>query len=103
MNKVCKKELAILVERKTSFNLIQLALLNGIMDNGINQLMGSNLSRMTSLRLIFHTECPVKLIHLLLFVGYWLLESVCLCPSVIPLSSSHCNVENCGWLVLSFS
>jgi hypothetical protein len=35
--------------------------------------MGSNLSRMTSLELIIYTECAVKLIYLLLLVGYCLL------------------------------
>jgi hypothetical protein len=60
-------------------NDINRAPLNEIMDNGINQFMGSNLSRMTSPKLLFSVD------------GHWLiiirrlLESVCLCPLVIPL------------------
>ncbi len=38
-----------------TFNIIQWAPLNGITDNRINRLMGSNLSRMTSPKLLFHT------------------------------------------------
>ncbi len=45
--------------------------INGIMDNGINRLMRSSLFRLTSPKLLFPTLCMLKLICLLLSVGYW--------------------------------
>jgi hypothetical protein len=39
-------------------------------DNGISQLMGSNVSRMISPKLLFHSLCTLKLICLLSF-SYW--------------------------------
>ena len=50
---------------------IQWAPLNGITDNRINRLMASNLSRMTSPKLLFHTQYTFQLIPLLESVGYW--------------------------------
>ncbi len=58
------------------------------MDNGINQLIGSNISRKTSLKVLFQTHYTVKLTHLLIII-IRLLESVCLYSKVIQLSSYH--------------
>jgi hypothetical protein len=44
--------------------------LNGITDYGIDRLMGSNLSRMTYPKLLFHAQCMLMLIHSLLSVSY---------------------------------
>jgi hypothetical protein len=66
---------------------IQWALLSGIMDNRINWLKGSNLSRITSPKLLFYTYCTLKLIQLLVLVGYW---------NQIPLSSFHSKNKSTG-------
>ena len=42
-----------------------------IIFNFYSRLMGSNLYRMTSPKLLFHTYCRLKLIHLLLSVSYY--------------------------------
>ncbi len=44
--------------------------LYGITDKGINWLMGSNLSKLTSPKFFFYTVFILKLIRLLLSVGY---------------------------------
>jgi hypothetical protein len=51
-------------------NNVQWVPLNGITDNEINELMRSKSSRLTSPKLFFHTLCMLKLIRLLLSVGY---------------------------------
>ena len=48
---------------------VQWALLNGVIDNVFNWLLGSNLSQLTSPKLLFHTWCTFKFIHSLLSVG----------------------------------
>jgi hypothetical protein len=51
--------------------------------NGINWLTGSNLSWLTSPKLLFHTLFYFEA-NLLTIIS-WLMESVCLCPKMIPL------------------
>ncbi len=51
-------------------NDVQWVPLNGITENEINELMRSKLSRLTSPKLLLHTLCMLKLIRLLLSVGY---------------------------------
>ena len=67
--------------------------------NGINWLIGSNLSRKTFPKLLFRSKCTLKLYRLLVSVGYW--QSVSLCPNVIPLSGLivH-NVLDFPWMFL---
>jgi hypothetical protein len=66
---------------------VQWAPINGIMDNGINRLMGS-------IYLICQIPNDLFLPYVCLVLSLirinQLLESVSLCPKVIPLSGVHC-------------
>ncbi len=62
--------------------------LNGILDNGINLLMGSNLSHLKNPK--YHFLPNLCLFHWLISINR-LLESVSLSSKVIPLSGAHCN------------
>ncbi len=50
---------------KRSHSEVQWATLNGIMDNVINWLLGSNLSQMKNPKLLFNIYCKFEFIHLL--------------------------------------
>ena len=68
-------------------NLIKWAPLNGIMVNGINWLMGSNLTRFTCPKLLFYIM--YRLVHLL-YVITWLMIIDWPWPKVITPSGFHC-------------
>jgi hypothetical protein len=61
---------------------------NGITDNGINRLMGSNLTHLTSPKLYFLPNVCLVCLHISI---NWLKESVSLGPKVILLSGTYCN------------
>ncbi len=74
----------------TRIKQIQWKLLNGITDNRISWLMGSNLYRLTRMTLSYlvcYTEA-----HLLIIISR-LLEKVWLCPKVISLCGFQCTIQ----------
>ncbi len=79
--------LAVTVFAQTVSLIKRWAPLNGITDKGIYQLMWSKLSRWQVL-IFFFSYLLYVVAHSLIFISR-LLESVCLCPKVIPLSGFH--------------
>jgi hypothetical protein len=78
------------IKKNLTENLVlQWAPLNGITDYGTNRLMGSNLSYLTNPKLPFPTN--VCLVDSLIRINR-LLESISLCPKVIPISGAHFNI-----------
>ena len=69
--------------------VLQWTPLNGIKENIINQLMGSNLSILTKSQITLSYLLYIES-HSHLIIS-WLLESIYLYPEVIPLSSFHCT------------
>ena len=85
---ICKENLPIRVICFILMLVLQWTPLKGITDIGVNRLMGSKLSRVTSpqitLSYLMYDEA-----HLRNIISQ-LLESVFICPEVISLSSFHC-------------